>query len=116
MPDVYCFKLTEDKKAYVCKSLKCRKRSKTRPSKGDSHKHLRKHFRPVLCPYPGCENKQPWQRDMERHIYTNHPMMAKALGISIRPGWCDICDQSFTRHDNYLKHVGRRHPELKKKR
>lgn len=53
---------------------------------------------------------------MERHIYTNHPMMAKALGISIRPGWCDICDQSFTRHDNYLKHVGRRHPELKKKR
>lgn len=36
MPDVYCFKLTEDKKAYVCKSLKCRKRSKTRPSKGDS--------------------------------------------------------------------------------
>ncbi|KAH7018200.1 uncharacterized protein B0I36DRAFT_36636 [Microdochium trichocladiopsis] len=96
---------------------------------GRSHlaKHLRKHFRPVICPVcprpmrsPGGELAadelavdQLWrcaeQRDMERHVLAHHTQWAVNHGFVQELIRCPTCNEEFTREDNLRRHERRAH-------
>ena len=66
-------------------------------------KHLRKHIRPVLC--PSCDERQPFQRDMRRHVVTAHTALASRLGITPPYMACRYCGmQILNRKDNLVRH------------
>lgn len=65
---------------------------------------MRTHIRPVLCPYPSCDETKAEPRDMLRHISTAHRVWGRERGYKVEGGTCDECGMEFTRKDNLKKH------------
>ncbi|TLD28606.1 hypothetical protein PspLS_04266, partial [Pyricularia sp. CBS 133598] len=85
------------------------------PERSHLKKHLRSHVKPVLCPFrftqltPMCYHQTAEQRDMKRHVRSTHHEWARIHNLLGPRISCDRCGAEFTREDNLLRHVGRRH-------
>ncbi|TLS24885.1 hypothetical protein PpBr36_09075 [Pyricularia pennisetigena] len=78
-------------------------------------KHLRSHVRPVVCPFRFCPitamcyHQTAEQRDMKRHVRSNHREWAKMHGLAGPDFVCEHCAMHFTREDNLVRHVRSQH-------
>ncbi|EJT78762.1 hypothetical protein GGTG_03860 [Gaeumannomyces tritici R3-111a-1] len=77
-------------------------------------KHMRTHFKPVICPLSElCDNdgnpkgrRTAEQRDMIRHVRAYHSAWAKRQQNLPQDDFpCDLCEKTFTRKDNLRKHT-----------
>ncbi|KAL6358772.1 hypothetical protein LRP88_08964 [Fusarium phalaenopsidis] len=80
----------------------------------DYKKHIKTHERPIRCEADeNCNETKAEQRDMNRHYISAHKEYAAWMGLLTEPFACDYpdCGQTFTRHDNLLKHWNKYHIE-----
>ncbi|KAI8657693.1 hypothetical protein NCS57_01148000 [Fusarium keratoplasticum] len=59
-------------------------------------KHLRSHYKPVYCPWPGCTHKSAWPREMRKHFNSHR---------SKKSYKCPLCPIMFTRNYNLPRHL-----------
>ncbi|RYP16584.1 hypothetical protein DL765_005045 [Monosporascus sp. GIB2] len=64
---------------------------------------------PVMDITGHCGGRAAEQREMERHVKSNHRIWAEEKGFGIEKFVCDMCDAEFTRKDNLKKHKDRKH-------
>jgi hypothetical protein len=110
LPDKDCFVEQMDG-TFRCSWPKCQTQLKEGQPRGESNKHLRKHVRPVLCPC--CSERRAEQRGMKRHVISSHYSLAMALNLDMSRTWCPLCERSYTRYDNCLRHMRKKHPQYR---
>ncbi len=68
-------------------------------------KHLKRHIMPVLCPEGDiCSKRTAEQRDMKRHVQTEHQDYARRNGFPRIVTRCQYCDAAKVREDNRARH------------
>lgn len=72
-------------------------------SNRDRNKHLKTHFKPVLCPYTGCPTTTAEKKEMKRHVETHKPQTSR------QRFQCPDCGKAYLREDNLDRHRERAH-------
>jgi len=93
-----------DKESFVCELCQ-----KDCPTRGDLNKHKnRKHEKRYTCDFPGCL-QAPFglRRDMLRHQEGKHSRPGSNIVARCNYGRCQ--GKSFTREDNFKRHLRRVH-------
>lgn len=115
MPEDFSYLLHKDNK-YYCNVKGCRSAGKSFNIPTTIRKHMKLHYRPVLCPfYPTCGYRGVEQKCLRRHVKVNHRGWAErnmpdAAGAG-EIYTCDICGGEFQRDDFVVRHRRRMHPE-----
>lgn len=78
------------------------------PSNRARSKHINRiHEKRSRCPYEGCPQKPfGFEADLKRHIQAKHAAVGKADVKCLVNG----CVEKFSRKDNMLRHMRKRHP------
>lgn len=77
----------------------------TRPC--DLKRQKRKEDKPEKCHI--CGKGHQWNRDLERHYWSNHPVEAAKMGLSRSEPKCRHCGKDFARRDHLKRHLKRKH-------
>ncbi|KAL8387054.1 hypothetical protein RB595_010192 [Gaeumannomyces hyphopodioides] len=101
---------------YYCNVEDCLSAEKSFDIPTDIRKHMKTHYKPVLCPfYSTCGYRGAEQKYVMRHVMTNHKYWAgrhiPGVTVTGEEFQCDICGSWFMRSDNVLKHKRTQHPE-----
>ncbi|KUI67188.1 hypothetical protein VM1G_11513 [Cytospora mali] len=70
-------------------------------------KHYRNHRPPLECPHDTCDKKLPENKDLKRHILSNHLHWAEKkpeLAYLFKKYECDNCGYATNRPDNLKRH------------
>ncbi|KAK3348536.1 hypothetical protein B0H65DRAFT_508404 [Neurospora tetraspora] len=89
---------------FICTDPEC----KTKPvfkRKCDLTKHQNNHRRPRKCPIEGCTYGGAEQKDLNRHLWSYHPVYSREKNIPKEETMCDFpgCDYKG-RKDNVRRH------------
>ena len=83
--------------------------------------HISRHWREKHEPHKPCKASGKGgtichslfgsKKAMERHLKNEHPDFAKnpANGVKDQGGRCNACKKTFTRRDNYTRHMRKKH-------
>ncbi|CAG8926427.1 unnamed protein product [Penicillium salamii] len=72
-------------------------------------KHTRIHTLPFKCKFQGCNYASAERKGLDRHIKAFHKQLSMRLWGPMEPTVCPSCKKSFTRKDNFLKHLKAKH-------
>ncbi|KAK0761793.1 hypothetical protein N5P37_004592 [Trichoderma harzianum] len=75
---------------------------------GNFKKHLNTHYKQVPCE-AGCSERFADNKARNRHYWVSHKKYAKKKKIPNEKCFCEPCDKSFSRRDNFRRHVGKHH-------
>lgn len=86
-----------------------RRRTMTQPGTRpcDLKRQKRKEDKPEKCHI--CGKGHQWNRDLERHYWSNHPVEAAKMGLSRSEPKCRHCGKDFARRDHLKRHLKRKH-------
>lgn len=95
---------------------KTMRKANNRPRKCDLNREKRKIEKPEAC--PECPRRFAWKRDRNRHLISQHPEKAVAMGFSLEELRCEFpsCKSKFTRRDRVLRHMNDKHGRVPFKR
>ncbi|CAI6094899.1 unnamed protein product [Clonostachys chloroleuca] len=90
------------------------KRRKRKDPK-DLKKNQRKESKPERCPMPMCSQRFAYERDLDRHMVSNHRSEAERRGLDVSKCKCPVCGLEFDniRYDRLLKHTKLKHPNYR---
>ncbi|KAL2132275.1 hypothetical protein VTI74DRAFT_3989 [Chaetomium olivicolor] len=89
---------TDPEEPFACTEDGCSNRYRRQC---DLDKHMNNHIKPrhcKLCPFRGAENK-----DLNRHMWSNHPDVARKWGVPREEEQCPVCGHR-ARKDNMKRH------------
>ncbi|KAM6477694.1 hypothetical protein HDV62DRAFT_372811 [Trichoderma sp. SZMC 28011] len=76
---------------------------------GNFKKHLNTHNKQVPCEAGGCLERFADNKARNRHYWVSHKKYAKKKKIPNEKCFCEPCGKSFSRRDNFQRHVDNQH-------
>jgi len=67
------------------------------------NKHIRTHTKPLRCEVCHAFSAAE-QKDLNRHLWSHHPLYAESHNIRRDSGKCKDCGEKYTRSDNLDRH------------
>ncbi|KAL8296052.1 hypothetical protein RB601_000663 [Gaeumannomyces tritici] len=115
MPEDFSWLLHADNK-YYCDVGDCTSAGKPFDIPTTIRKHMKTHYKPVLCPfYTTCGYRGAEQKYVRRHVMNHHKGWAERnipdAADTPEEFTCDICGDSFKRPDYVHKHKRTQHRE-----
>lgn len=87
----------------------CKHHKKKFSDRSSLKKHVRTHYKPVLCPARhdlACTTQIAEQRDMLRHVQSEHAVWAEENGFPLKMLSCPHCNKQIrAREDNLGRHL-----------